>query len=94
MSHGGSEPAGLHGLKEKDTEAKEGPLELKRKKANVCALRERRGGKVLTRETERESEHRHWVLCLKGFYLEVSGEHHDRIFINFSGVSLQGGGLH
>ena len=31
MSHGGSEPAVLHGLRKQVTEAKEGPLELRRR---------------------------------------------------------------
>ena len=57
------------------TEAKEGPLELRRKKARVCALREE-GGKERherKRERERESAQR-WVLCLKGFYEFSKGE--------------------
>lgn len=50
------EPAGLHGLRKQVTEAKEGPLGLRRKKAKVHALREERKKKGMgERERERES---------------------------------------
>ena len=72
MSHGGSEPAGLHGLRKQVTEVKEGPLELRRKReARETHLGERyrrapyrdlhtwerRGwGKTRVREREKETE--------------------------------------
>ena len=51
------EPAGLCGLRKQVTEAKEGPLELRREKAKVHALREDRKKKGMgERERERERE--------------------------------------
>ena len=43
MSCRGSESAGLCGLRKQVTEVKEAPLEFRRKKAQVSALREERG---------------------------------------------------
>lgn len=36
----------------------------------------------------------HWVLCLRGFYLGVSGEDLNRTFISFPDVCFQGLGLY
>ena len=56
MSHGRSEPAELHVLKKQVTGAKEGPLELRRKKTKIMHLREERGKErgAHMREGERE----------------------------------------
>ena len=53
MSHGRSEPAGLHGLCKQGTEAKEGPLEFREKKEKGG----RKGEKVLTHSRERKCAH-------------------------------------
>ena len=51
MSCGGSEPAGLCGLRKQVTGAKEGPLELRRKEAKVHT-----GGKEREKPQVRERE--------------------------------------
>ena len=65
MSHGRSEPAGLHGLRKQVTEVKEKHLECKRKKSKGNMPRGRRGGRGTGRLRERENAC--WVLCLEGF---------------------------
>ena len=65
MSHGISEPARLHGLTKQVTEAKEGPLELRRKKARLYTLGGRRWGKAQT--CSRKRKRVYWVFYLKGF---------------------------
>ena len=54
MSCGRSEPAGLCGLRKQVTEAKEGLLDLRRKKARACALREEWGKEWQECAPERE----------------------------------------
>ena len=59
VSYERSEPAGLRGLRKQVTDAKEGPLEFRRKEAKVCALREERGkkdGGMRERERTRKRE--------------------------------------
>ena len=60
----------MHGLRKQVTEAKEGPLELKRKKAKISRLREEEEeSRRRERDRQRDRERWNWVLCLKGFYL-------------------------
>ena len=56
MSHGGSEPAGLDGLREQVTEAKKGPWSLVEGKAKRTPKGRRWGQWERKRETEREKE--------------------------------------
>lgn len=90
MIHGRSESAGLCVLRKHVVEAKEGSLELRRKQAKVCTLKE-------------EKEERFWHaqerdLYLKRLYLlpkvESLGENLNRIFIRCSSVYPHGCGHH
>ena len=82
------------------TEAKEGPLELRRKKARVCALREEGGKERHERKRERERERAHSAGCfaLRDFMSfpkvrilgEVTGEDLNRIFISFPDLCFSG----
>lgn len=80
MSCERSKAAGLSGLRKQLTEAKEVPLEFKRKKeriympggrregkAQVCSLGKEEVGNVPVSEREKEST-LHWVLHPHGFY--------------------------
>ena len=99
------EPAWLHGLMKRVTEVKDGPLELMRRKGteNVPGKRKRGNAREYEREREREREREierereremeRCILYFMGFYLEVSGEDLNRIFISFLGVSFQACGL-
>lgn len=55
MSHGRSEPAGLHGLGKQVTEVKEGFLEIRKKKPRIYASVGRRRRKGLQSSIERKS---------------------------------------
>ena len=97
MSCGGSQPAGLCGLRKQVIEAKEGPLELRRQKVKVpTRLKRRKGGERPWRalESKRDRAHTQGVLCLGGTYLEASWEDFHRILTSFPGVSFQGHSLY
>ena len=64
MSHGGSEPSGLCGLRKQVTEAKEGPLELRKKSKHLCARGKERGKGVGMLERERGKGVGIWTVSL------------------------------
>ena len=68
-----------NGLRRRVTEAKEGPLELRRKEAKYTQKEE-------SSECVLERVSGLWVSTLEGFYQDVSGDL-NRIFISFPGVS-------
>ena len=68
MSCGGSQPAGLCGLRKQVIEAKEGPLELRRQKVKVpTRLKRRKGGerpwRALESKRERVMHHLTMRMC-------------------------------
>ena len=73
------------------TEAKEGPLGLGERGKENRPGRRGQGGERHWGAPKRES---HWVLCLDGIYLEVSGEDPNSIFITFPGASFHSPGLY
>ena len=70
--------------------AKGGPLKLRRESKGTHLEGRKREGKTRVCSGGRVC----WVLRLEGFYLEVSGEDLNRIFISFADVFPQGPGLY
>ena len=76
MSHG------RNGPREQVTEAKEGPLELRRERKGKCGI----GSGLLKKEP-------HWVLHLEGYLSGGLRRGSQCIFISFPDVSFWGHGL-
>ena len=98
MSCGGSQPAGLCGLRKQVIEAKEGPWELRRKKrkGSLHGEMSRERGKAQACASGRDStlgplSSGPLSVLILG---EIPREDPNRIFISFPGVSFQGCGLH
>ena len=96
MCHGRCEPAELHGLTEQVTEAKDAPLELRRKREakNMCLGD--RGGKGQACSIERGALHPPSILraLRMGILGEFPQEDLNRVRISFPGVSFQGCDFH